>query len=467
MWTLKVKLNEFITLAIIFLLKISGNVCFGPEGLAGHVAVNVSDRMYFMGGSRFIPSANPIRSSIRVYNLSDEVFVLDLSSQFSTSSPPYIDLSNTSRMLYGYERGTVVLGGASRQDIFLIGGVQQDLAMLNKIDNNATITSNKTLMIEEISKTYNQIDKFIYYYRPNATIWSYPQNQRGIVPTRRRSTATVINKKGVMYIFGGRVQVDTGSPIFTCYNDLYSFDTVLLSWNKIDAVNAPLPQSHSAPVLLPSGKILYIGGVSQTTPGTDADLIDMTDIRVFDTVSSTWSYKTAILKDPSISIQPRISHTATLTSDNNEIIIIGGNSNYNYNLTTATPVFVSLNIATENYEYSELITSGDKPPLLAAHTANLYQNYLIVAFGNITNFATPPTEISSRIYLLDMPCKVWVTTFTPGKSTCKIPSNGLINKAIIAIIVCSSIVVERLKRPTMNTAIILLESPKLNPEDIN
>ncbi|CAG8678646.1 3675_t:CDS:2, partial [Scutellospora calospora] len=131
----------------------------------------------------------------------------------------------------------------------------------------------------------------------------------------------------------------------------------------------------------------------------------------------------AVVKNGNFSIQPRLAHTATLTSDNNEIIIIGGNSNYNYNLTTATPVFVSLNITTEPYEYSKLITTGDSPPSLAVHTVNLYQNYMIVAFGNITNSATPPTEINSRIYLLDMPCKVWVTTFTPGKSICSIPSN--------------------------------------------
>ncbi|CAG8842177.1 7559_t:CDS:2, partial [Gigaspora margarita] len=147
----------------------------------------------------------------------------------------------------------------------------------------------------------------------------------------------------------------TGSPTFICYNDLYTFDTVLLSWNKINAANAPLPQSHAAPVLLPNGKILYIGGVSQTQPGLAAELIDMRNY--------------AVLRDKSIIIQPRVAHTATFTSDNNEIIIIDGNS-----------TFVSLNITTEPYEYSELITFGSKPPPLAVHTANLYKNYIIVAF---------------------------------------------------------------------------------------
>ncbi|RIB26699.1 hypothetical protein C2G38_2029982 [Gigaspora rosea] len=120
--------------------------------------------------------------------------------------------------------------------------------------------------------------------------------------------------------------------------------------------------------MLPNGKILYIGGVSQTQPGAEDELIDMNVIPVFDTISSTWSYKNT---SQSILVQPRIAHTATLMPDNNEIIIIGGNSNYQLHLTTVSPTFLSLNIAKEPYEYSELNTSGDKPPPLAVHTANL------------------------------------------------------------------------------------------------
>ncbi|KAF0513077.1 galactose oxidase [Gigaspora margarita] len=323
----EIKSSKIILFIIIITLKAFGNAVFVPEARAGHVAVIVGDQIYFMGGSRLIPATNPIKSPIRVYNLSDEVFSLSLLSQFSTSNPPYVDLSDTSaRMKYGSEKGTAVFGGPNRKNVYLIGGVQQDLALLNKIDNNITVTSNQTLMIEEISKTYNASDQFIYFYQSDAEFWSYPQDQVGIPPTRRRSTSTIIDKNGIIYIFGGRTQIDTGSPTFTCYNDLYTFNTMLLSWQNINAVNAPLPQSHAAPVLLPNGKILYIGGVSQTQPGLVAELIDMKNISVFDTISLIWSYKHAVLRDNSITIQPRIAHTATLTSDNNEIIIIGGNS---------------------------------------------------------------------------------------------------------------------------------------------
>ncbi|CAG8838869.1 5213_t:CDS:2, partial [Racocetra persica] len=220
------------------------------------------------------------------YNLSDEVFYLNLSSQFSTDSPPYVDLTSTSaRMKYASENGAVVLGVAVNENAFLIGGVQQNLTLLNEIDHNAIITSNQTLMINEISKTYNTTDQFVFFYQSHAKSWSYPLS--GTPPSRRRSTSTVISQNGTIYIFGGRVQEDTGSPIFVCYNDLYAFDPVLLSWNKINADNAPSPRSHAAPVMLPNGKILYIGGVSQTNPGTNANLIDMNEIPVFDTISST------------------------------------------------------------------------------------------------------------------------------------------------------------------------------------
>ncbi|CAG8575468.1 5279_t:CDS:2, partial [Gigaspora rosea] len=52
----------------------------------------------------------------------------DLSSQFNTANPPFIDLTDgNSRMPYGNEKGTAVLGGSSQSDIYLIGGTQVNL----------------------------------------------------------------------------------------------------------------------------------------------------------------------------------------------------------------------------------------------------------------------------------------------------------------------------------------------------
>ncbi|CAG8769516.1 15428_t:CDS:1, partial [Racocetra fulgida] len=171
---------------------------------------------------------------------------------------------------------TALVGGPSNEEIHLVGGVQQNLTLLDQIDRNATITSNQTLMINEFLKTWNSTNQTLFIYRSTARIWMTPESvANDNAPTiRRRSTSTVISK-GIIYMFGGRVEVDTGSPTFLCFNDLYTYDTILSRWNKIDANNVPTPRSHSAPVLLPDGKILYIGGGSQAAPGKDVTPIDM------------------------------------------------------------------------------------------------------------------------------------------------------------------------------------------------
>src|SRR5690242_14789286 len=91
----------------IFVCMIFGINSFTPEGRGGHVAAIVKDSIYFMGGSRRVSDENEIKKKypIRGYNLSDEVFSLDLTSSFSTVNPPFIDLSGTSRMIYGSIKG--------------------------------------------------------------------------------------------------------------------------------------------------------------------------------------------------------------------------------------------------------------------------------------------------------------------------------------------------------------------------
>ncbi|CAG8593563.1 14612_t:CDS:2, partial [Cetraspora pellucida] len=402
---------SFIILSAIFPIY-----CF-PEGRGGHESVQVNNKLYFMGGSRLIPNSN-----LKRYNLSDEVFYLDLSSQFDTENPPFVDLTNgTSRMFYGNEKGAAVLGGSNRSDIYLIGGTQLNFSMVNW---NATDQIN-----------WNATDQFIYIYRTSANIWTkFEQGVKGIQPSRRRSTSTVIKPNGTIYIFGGRIEKDMASDNLTLYNELYEFDTILLSWIQIVADNAPSPRSHSTATLLQNGKIVYIGGVSQDKPGSQTNLIIMTEIRIFDTTFLSWSSHTANAPFP---IQPRVGHTAVLAPDNNSIIIMGGTSSYQLMQTTVTPNLLKLDIRSEPYQYSILQTSGNnQPPTLSFHTANIYSDYMIVAFGNITNGATDSNETSSKVYLLYIPCLTWEYTFVPNRSDCKNKdenNHGLIIDIVIPI----------------------------------
>ncbi|RIB00558.1 hypothetical protein C2G38_2233868 [Gigaspora rosea] len=228
-----------------------------------------------------------------------------------------------------------------------------------------------------------------------------------------------------------------GSPTLQLYNDLYQFDTILLSWNQITAPNAPSPRSHSTATLLPNGNIIYIGGVSQDTAGSQTNLIIMTEIQIFDTNSLSWSTHTA---SSSFQIQPRVGHTSVLTSDNNSIIIMGGTSSYQLSQTTVYPNLLKLDISSEPYQYSELKPSGiNSPPPLSYHSANIYSDYMIIAFGNITNDVTYSNETNAKVFLLYIPCLTWESTFIPGRSDCKSnpKSNQKDNSNLKIIIGCS------------------------------
>ncbi|RIB26405.1 hypothetical protein C2G38_2163478 [Gigaspora rosea] len=143
----------------------------------------------------------------------------------------------------------------------------------------------------------------------------------------------------------------------------------------------------------------------------------MTEIQIFDTISLSWSTHTA---SSSVLIQLRVGHTAVLTSDNNSIIIMGGTSSYQLNQTTVYPKLLKLDVSSEPYQYSDLNPSEtNPPPPLSYHSANIYSDYMIITFENITNDVTDSNETSSKVYLLYIPCLIWESTFIPGRSDCK------------------------------------------------
>ncbi|CAG8444894.1 14315_t:CDS:2 [Dentiscutata heterogama] len=348
----------FSLLIIIFIL--SQNFLYGhsfkPEPRGGHMATLVKDKIYFMGGSRPIPKDSPAWNLTHQYNLSDEVFYLDLSKSFTVDLPPFTDLSANSRMPFGSEKGTTVLGD-NGQRIYLVGGEQQNMTTFN----------------------YNASDSILWIYSINSQKWSTsgPGTQGTILP-RRRSTATVIDSKNVIYIFGGRVELDMGSNVFTIFDDFFTFDTNTLLWTNLSYTNHPSKRSHCSATLMPDGTIIYIGGVTQTNPGENSTRVLMTDINVFDTIQLSWSFKTAN-SSSSVNIDPRVGHTAVLAPDNHTIVILGGTQSYGLDQTTSYPVFVLLDV--RSFQYSSFDPSGPAPPPLSFHTATRYQNYMIVAFG--------------------------------------------------------------------------------------
>ncbi|CAG8565000.1 19207_t:CDS:2 [Dentiscutata erythropus] len=276
-------------------------------------------------------------------SISGEVFYLDLSSPPDIDNLSFIDLTNTSPMLYGISKGAALASGIGKSYIILIGGTQQDINMPQQ----------------------NITDQFVFVYNVHSQNWEIVQ---GAQPTRRSSISTVIDQ--------------FASDTNILYNELYSFDTSTLLWGNLSgATNAPMPRSHATATLLPDGKIIYIGGVIQQSFENQTTLQNMLQIFIYDTQFLGWS---AIKANASFVVQPRMGHTAVLTSDNKSIILLGGISTLHdeINQIAADPNFLVLKIESGTYEYLAPQLSGNQPPKLSYHTANLYVNHMIVTFGN-------------------------------------------------------------------------------------
>ncbi|KAF0539797.1 galactose oxidase [Gigaspora margarita] len=230
-----------------------------------------------------------------------------------------------------------------------------------------------------------------------------------------------------------------GSSMFTIFDDLFTFDTNLLEWKNLSLPNHPSKRSHVTATLIPDGRIIYIGGVTQSNSGDNGTRLLMTEIYVFDTIQLTWSLKTANSPN-SVNIDPRVGHTAVLAPDNHTIVIFGGMQD-GFAQITAYPVFILLDVKSEPFQYLAPTPSGSAPPPLAFHTATLYQKYMIVAFGNITNDFGPSNNTSAYVYLMDLSNYTWVTQFGELTSTDfrkTTPTDfGKTTPTKLAIIICS------------------------------
>ncbi|CAI2201044.1 15354_t:CDS:2, partial [Funneliformis geosporum] len=76
------------------------------------------------------------------------------------------------------------------------------------------------------------------------------------------------------------------------------------------------------------------------------------------------------------------------------------------------PDLFVLNMETEQFEFMVPPVNGQLPPSLTAHTADIVGNYMVVAFGNITQPNASPLPLkNSNIYIMDIRNYTWVNSF--------------------------------------------------------
>lgn len=225
---------------------------FTPVARAVHSSVFIesNNRLYFFGGE--------INGNIPV----NEVFYLDVSKNFDTTSPPWTDLTPTAAIPFRSSwAGVSTISTKNDPIINLFGGYMLD----NKIEQDS-FTSN------------------LFTFNVTTQQWSIPQIQ-GNSPTKRRNMKSVIDDSGIIYIFGGYFVVPT-TPQEVMFNDMIKIDINTLSLSFGSTQNGPTRRCAYTATLLPKGIIVYIGGYKEDDNNS---IVDINEVYLYNTKLDTWS----------------------------------------------------------------------------------------------------------------------------------------------------------------------------------
>ncbi|RIB06490.1 hypothetical protein C2G38_2115898 [Gigaspora rosea] len=285
-------------------------------------------------------------------------------------------------MQMGYTLGTSCLSPIDNSTVFLIGG--------------------RTWIANTNTKTYSYTSS-LYKFDSKTSQWTTPtiNNFNSSFATRNEMQA-VIDNYGKIFVFGGINHGNDDNITSTAYNDMSILDITTMIWSTQTQSQSVLVNVDYTATLLPSGLIVYIGG-----RGSNSSILnDISQIQVFDTKSYTWSTKFA----SGSTIASRTAHSAVLTQDGNIIIYGGSTLNSGKNVNVFSDIAV---LNTNSWSWSVPSVSGTSAPPLTDHSAALYNNYMILAFGS-----TSASNLhTNNIYILDIQNYTWISTFNIPTTT--------------------------------------------------
>ncbi|KAG9306384.1 hypothetical protein G9A89_018267 [Geosiphon pyriformis] len=302
-----------------------------PSERYGHTSNLIDNRIYYFGGG---------------YNTTNQYFYLDLSVNFTTSNPPFVNIDSLDNFppLRYFSSVVIENSGNGSAKLLLFGGRgSTDFSLVKSINE-----------------------------------------ENG--PINRTHIPSIVDNKGRMYIWGGKVN-QTG------YLDkkMYIFDSSTNAWSQNNPIDVPETRYGYSATLLQDSKIVIIGGWDKNATYADINSVD----------SSPWRTITAKgLPD----IQNRAAHSAILAPDEYRIIIYGGNS-----LVPLNPAKALIILDTRTFTWSQ--PTAINPPILTPGypSATLFKNLMIVAFGEYNK----DQKGSNSLWILDISKDpfTWVTSY--------------------------------------------------------
>ncbi|GBB87143.1 hypothetical protein RclHR1_01360014 [Rhizophagus clarus] len=370
----------------------------------GSAASLLHDQIYFFGGS-------PVNDTLeQTFALS-----LNLSIPFDIASPPWKKLEIENPSLPAFMSSDIV--NTENPVIYIFANT--DLP-------KTTVT--------------------VYKFNENALSLENVMSQ-GNLPLSRYEVSAISDDEGNFYLFGGGI-INTSPNVRSNEMNIYGSLSNIWSVNVVPPGGALPILGYSATFL--DGLILYIGGRSGTfmDVAQTIDAYPFNTIHVYDTKSGSWSIKQAINGDQ---IMARMSHTAVLTTDK-RIIMYGGTT---WDKKTVKPDLAVLNVNSDKYEWSVPMPNNPEnaPPPLTSHSAMLYENHMIIAFGVTTPSLIAP---KSNIYLLDTQSYTWLNHYDPPKSTSSTDSIPTSNNSTYSVSTSSNNSQESNIKPLLIAVVVIV-----------
>ncbi|KAG9294603.1 hypothetical protein G9A89_008082 [Geosiphon pyriformis] len=304
-----------------------------PPPRIAHSATIIGDRLYYFGGQK---------SDNIYYN---DLSYLDLNKTLTQNKLFFVSVSSLSTTIPGIFKPASVAIGSNKKTILFFGGYVRPIN-----SDSDPVLSNQIYSIN----LENDL-------KPT---WAVTGSNSSALPSPRENVPSIINDKGQMYIWGGWGITDKA---------MYILDTNKLTWQKSTPANAPDTRSFSPGVLLPDGRIIFIGGYDGNYMASDSQ-----QLLIYNTITDEWKQEGTINIAPA---NPIHKHTAVLAPDKQHIIIYGQISN-------KTSVTV---LDTNTFLWS--VPTMNQGPLYIpdGHSATMYKNYMIISFGIRLN---PSSEVS-------------------------------------------------------------------------
>ncbi|CAI2187620.1 12091_t:CDS:2 [Funneliformis geosporum] len=377
-------MNKFILIIIFFFTSFDTKiVAFTPKARHSHASIVVDGKVYYFGG------ITPTTEGSQI--LSNEMFYFDITKEVDTSSILWVDQTATSPMSVQTEGATTVVGSNDNNTIFMVGG---------------TMFHPKTNTLE--------MNALVYAFNINNQIWSKVE-VLGATPPGRKQAKGVIDPNGKIYLFCGINANYVSGGVIGYLGGMEIFDTKSLSWSTVTSDNTEWRGQYSA-TILENGNIIYLGGLTML----NAD-VDISKAYIYNTNTGIWSTE-GIKGDATITIDNRYGHSAVLYKG--KIIIYGGAKGLNQ--VTPNPSLVFLKVDGEQYVWETPQTlTIDNPPLpVSHHSAEIVGDFMIVAFGNVTNNLTLPTSANDKVFLFNLNTYSWVSHFNPPPPPSQTDTDG-------------------------------------------